>query len=208
MNLIDKLNWRYAAKRMNGKTVPKEKIDNILEAIRLSASSAGLQPYKVFVVSDEATREKLKEAGYNQPQFTEGSHVLVFAAWKKLTAEKVDNYMNAIATTRNVPVESLDGFKGNLSNFVAQTAEQNFIWTSRQTYIALGTGLIAAAFEEVDATPMEGFNNDAFDEILGLREQGLKSVSVMVIGYRDEENDFYAKAKKVRRGKEELFEMV
>lgn len=208
MDLIQKLNWRYAAKRMNGNKIPQQKIDNILEAIRLSASSAGLQPYKVIVVSDEETKAKLKAVGYNQPQFTEGSHVLVFAAWEKVTDAHVDHYMQSIATERNIPVESLADFRANLANIIAQPAEQNFTWTSRQTYIALGTGLIAAANEEVDGTPMEGFDNAGIDEVLGLKEKGLKSVSVLVLGYRDTANDFLASAKKVRKSAAELFEMV
>ena len=208
MELIQKLNWRYATKRMNGREVPQEKLDNILEAIRLSASSAGLQPYKVFVIKDAATKEKLKAAAFGQPQLTEASHVIVFTAWKNVTQDKVDNYIAHIASERNIPVESLDAFKANLGKFVAMSEEQNFKWTSRQTYIALGTGLIAAAYEEVDATPMEGFDNAAFDEILGLDAKGLSSVSIMTLGYRDEANDFLLGAKKVRRSKEELFELI
>jgi len=208
MELLEKLNWRYATKRMNGQQVPQEKLDNILEAIRLSASSAGLQPYKVIVVSDPATKEKLKAVGYNQPQFTEASHVLVFAAFDKLTMQHVDDYMQNIATTRNVSLESLADFKARLEGFTAQSAEQNFAWAARQTYIALGTALVAAAYEQVDATPMEGFSNDGVDEVLGLKEKGLKSVSVLTLGYRDEANDYLLGAKKVRKAKADLFEMV
>jgi len=208
MELIQKLNWRYATKRMNGQEVPQEKLDNILEAIRLSASSAGLQPYKVFVIKDAATKEKLRKAAFDQPQLTEASHVIVFASWKNVTQEKVDNYIAHIAAERNMPLESLDGFKANLGKLVDMDEEQNFKWSSRQTYIALGTGLIAAAFEEVDATPMEGFDNAAFDEILDLDSKGLGSVSIMTLGYRDAANDFLLGAKKVRRSKEELFELV
>lgn len=208
MGLIEKLNWRYATKRMNGKKVSPEKIDNILEAIRLSASSGGLQPYKVFVIEDEATKEKLKAAAYNQPQVTEASHVIVFAAWNKVTDEKVDAYIGQVANERNLPLESLAAFRGMFAPSIAQPAEQNFVWTSRQTYIALGTALVAAAYEEVDATPMEGFNNAQVDEILGLQEKGLGSVSMLTLGYRDSENDYMVNAKKVRRSKEELFELV
>lgn len=208
MELIQKLNWRYATKRMNGQEVPQEKLDNILEAIRLSASSAGLQPYKVFVIKDADTKEKLKAAANNQPQITEASHILVFAAWNKVTDEKVNDYLTQIATERSMPIESLDGFKAMFTGIIAQPAEQNFVWTSRQTYIALGTGLIAAAFEEVDATPMEGFNNASVDEILGLKEKGLSSVSIMTLGYRDVENDYLVNAKKIRKSKEVLFEVI
>jgi nitroreductase/dihydropteridine reductase len=208
MELIQKLNWRYATKRMNGQKVPQEKLDNILEAIRLSASSGGMQPYKVIVVSDEATKEKLKAVANNQPQITEASQVLIFAAFDKITPQHVEDYINNIAVTRDVTVESLAGFKGMFDNIAAQSAEHNFTWASRQTYIALGTGLIAAAYEEVDATPMEGFNNAGVDEVLGLKEKGLKSVSIMTLGYRDEANDFLAPLKKVRKSKADLFELI
>jgi nitroreductase len=208
MELLQKLNWRYAAKRMNGRKVPQEKIDNILEAIRLSASSAGLQPYKVIVIEDEAAKEKLKPIANNQPQITEASHILVFAAWNKVTDEKVDSYIAQIAEERNVPVESMSVFRTNLGGLVAQTAEQNFNWAARQAYIALGTALVAAAYEEVDGTPMEGFNSAALDELLGLEAKGLKSTSILVLGYRDTENDWLAPLKKIRKSKEELFELV
>lgn len=208
MDLIQKMEWRYATKRMNGNKVPVQKLDNILEAIRLSASSAGLQPYKVIVVEDQAIKEKLKAVANHQPQITEASHVLVFAAWDKVTDQHVSNYISSIASERGVTIESLAGFRSMLDNITAQSAEHNFTWTSRQTYIALGTGLIAAAFEEVDATPMEGFSNDGVDEVLGLKAKGLKSVSIMTLGYRDEVNDFLAPLKKIRKTREELFELV
>lgn len=208
MELIKKLNWRYAAKRMNGKKIPAEKLDNILEAIRLSASSAGLQPYKVLVVSDEATKEKLKAAAFNQPQITEASEVLVFASWDKVNEQHINEYIAYIASERGVSLESLDAFKANFGKILSRTPEEQFAWTSRQTYIAMGTALIAAAVEEVDSTPMEGFDNAGVDEVLGLEQKGLKSVSILTLGYRDEEQDWLAPLKKVRKKKEELFEMI
>jgi nitroreductase/dihydropteridine reductase len=208
MELIEKLNWRYAAKRMNGKKIPAGKLDNILEAIRLSASSAGLQPYKVLVISDEATKEKLKAVAFNQPQITEASEVLVFASWDNVNQEHINDYIAYIASERGVTLESLDAFKANFGKILNRTPDEQFAWTSRQTYIALGTGLIAAAVEEVDATPMEGFDNEGVDELLGLKQKGLKSVSILTLGYRDEEQDWLAPLRKVRKKKEELFEMI
>jgi nitroreductase len=185
---------------MTGAKVPQEKVDKILEAIRLSASSAGLQPYKVIVVDDEATKQQLLPAAFNQPQLTEGSHVLVFAAYEKLTAQHIDDLISLHVKVKNVPAETLAPFKNSISGaFLSRTEEANFNWAARQAYIGLGTALIAAAYEGVDATPMEGFNPAAFDEILGLKEQHLKSVAILVLGYRDEANDFLAKAPKVRR---------
>ncbi|MXV53127.1 NAD(P)H-dependent oxidoreductase [Pedobacter sp. HMF7647] len=205
MDLISALNWRYATKRMNGEKVPQEKIENILESVRLSASSIGLQPYNVIVVEDPAVKEKIKAVANNQPQIAEASHLLIFAAWDTLTEEKIDNYINLTASTRNMPVESLSTIKGYLSAILKNTPEQNFNWMARQAYIAFGTAITAAALEQVDATPMEGFNGPALDELLGLSERGLKSVTILTLGYRDTTTDWLAPMKKVRYPKEELF---
>jgi len=200
MELIDNLNWRYAVKRMNGEKVPQQKIDTILEATRLSASSGGLQPYKVIVVENEAIKKQLQPAAYNQPQIAEASHLLIFAAYENVTEEHIDTFINLQAVTKNITTESLAGFRETLAgHIVNRSAEANFNWAARQAYIALGTAIIAAATEKVDATPMEGFSPDAFDEILGLKEQGLKSVALLVLGYRDEANDYLMNAIKVRK---------
>lgn len=205
MNLIDKLNWRYATKRMNGTKVPQEKIDKILEAIRLAPTSFGLQGFKVIVIEDEALREQIFNKACQQPQIKEASHVLVFAANKKVTQEQVDEYMQLIATTRGISVTDLSGFRAAFDGVVAGSPEQNFVWTARQAYIAFGVAIAAAALEEVDATPMEGFSADALDEILGLGEQNLGAVTILTLGYRDEANDHLVNAPKVRKSKENLF---
>ncbi|MEO6305312.1 MAG: NAD(P)H-dependent oxidoreductase [Bacteroidia bacterium] len=205
MNLIEKLNWRYAVKRYTNAKVPTDKLNRILEAIRLSASSAGLQPYSILVIENEALKKQLLPAANNQPQIAEASHLLVFAAWESLTENKINEYMQTIANVRSIPVGSLDLFKNRLMGFTARSAEENFSWAARQAYIAISTGLVAAAEEEVDATPMEGFNSLEFDEILKLKEKGLKSVSIMTLGYRDAENDPTVQFKKVRRSAENLF---
>ncbi|HEY6914892.1 MAG TPA: NAD(P)H-dependent oxidoreductase [Paludibacter sp.] len=205
MNLIDKLNWRYATKRMNGTKVPQDKVDKILEAIRLAPTSFGLQGFKVIVIEDEALREQIFNKACQQPQIKEASHVLVFAANRKISQEQVDEYMQLIATTRGISVTDLSGFRAAFDGVVAGTAEQNFVWTARQAYIAFGVGIAAAALEEVDATPMEGFSADALNEILGLSEQNLGAVTILTLGYRDETNDHLANAPKVRKSKENLF---
>jgi nitroreductase len=204
MSLIQQLEWRYATKRMNGTKVPEEKIEKILEAIRLTPTSYGLQAFKVFVIEDSTLREKIFDAACPQPQIKEGSHLLVFAANKKVTAEMVDDYMNLIATTRGIPVEALAGFKSAFDGIVTGSAEQNFVWTARQTYIALGVAAVAAASEGVDATPMEGFNPAALDEVLGLDAQNLGSVTILALGYRDAESDSLAGALKVRKASKDL----
>ncbi len=206
MSLIEQLNWRYATKKYNGQEVPGQKVDAILEAIRLSASSIGLQPYSVIVIKNEELRKQILPIAMNQPQIVDSSHLLIFAAWDNVTAEKVEEYLNDIATTRNVSRESLSMLDGYLYNMVNNnTPEQNYNWSARQAYIALGTALIAAAEQEIDATPMEGFNPAALDALLGLTDKGLKSVALLPIGYRDSENDWNANLPKVRRSKDKLF---
>ncbi|WP_080238259.1 NAD(P)H-dependent oxidoreductase [Spirosoma rigui] len=206
MELLDALNWRYAAKKMNGQRVPAEKLDTILEAIRLSASSVGLQPYTVLVIDNHELKGKIHELACPQPQIVEGSHLLVFAAWTEIEAQQIDDYMKLIAETRQTTVESLTPFADSIKgNILSRTPEARADWAARQAYIALGSGLIAAATEQVDATPMEGFNADVLDEILDLPAKGLHSVSILALGFRDEERDFLSKAPKVRRAKEDLF---
>ena len=200
MELIENLNWRYAVKRMTGEKVPQQKVTAILEAARLSASSAGMQPYKIIVVESDELKKQLQPLAYNQPQITEASHLLIFAAFEKITAQDIDDFINLQSTVKKVTAESLAPFKERLvSTILPRTDEENFNWAAKQAYIALGTSLIAAANQAVDATPMEGFNPAAFDELLGLKTLGLKSVALLALGYRDEANDFLAKAPKVRK---------
>ena len=205
MSLIEQLNWRYATKRMNKAKVPVEKVDKIKEAIRLAPTSFGLQAFKVIEIEDAALRQKIYNEACQQPQILEGSNILVFAAYKKITAELVDEYIQNIAKTRNIPVEALADFRAAFDGAVAGSEEQNFLWNAKQTYIALGTGLIAAAEEQVDATPIEGFNPAALDDILGLSPQNLGSVTRLVLGYRDTVEDKYAAASKVRKSTEDLY---
>ncbi len=206
MGLINALNWRYATKRMNGTKVPQEKVNNILEAIRLAPTSFGLQPFKVFVIEDAKLREEIYNNACQQPQIKEASHVLVFAANKKVTAEQVNEYIELIASTRAIPVESLKDFRHAFDGIVEENEEQNFVWTARQAYIAFGVGIVAAAKESVDATPMEGFSIEKLDQILGLKEQNLSSTTILTLGYRDEAHDYLVKAAKVRKEKSILFE--
>ena len=176
MSTLTNLKWRYATKRMNGQKVPAEKLENILEAIQLAPTSIGMQPFTVLVIEDAELRAKIAPAIYNQPQITEGSHVLVFAAWKEYSIENVDKYINHIASLRGIPVESLSGMRDMITGAISgKTPEQLLNWNMRQAYIALGFGLVVAAEEQVDATPMEGFDPDALDAVLGLQEKGLRS---------------------------------
>ena len=205
MKLLDALEWRYAVKKMNGTKVPAEKLETIIEATRLAPSGFGLTPYSIIVVEDKETRKKLQPAFYNQSQVVDGSVVIVFAAWNTISEKEIADYMQEIADQRGVSIDSLKDFSAAVNgSFKNKTPAQARVWADKQAYLALGFSLVAAAAEEIDATPMEGFAPDAVDEILGLKEKGLQSAVILALGYRDEEADFLAKAKKVRIPLDEL----
>lgn len=146
MDLIKAMNWRYAAKRMNGAKVPQEKLDRILEATRLSPSSFGLQPYTILVIEDQGLRKRIQPVAHNQPQIVEASHLLAFAVWENITSEKVSEFINHIAELRDIPADSLKGYQTAIESRVnGNPPEVIFNWAARQAYIALGTALIAAA---------------------------------------------------------------
>ncbi len=210
MTLLSNLNWRYATKKYDpSKKVAKEALDNILEAVRLAPTSSGLQPFEVLVVTDKAVREKLRAAGYDQPQFTEASHVLVFAAWDNYTTDRINKVFQHIHAERGTPASSTDDYRNRLiASYTAKSEQENFEHAARQAYIALGTALVAAAELKVDSTPMEGFDSAAFDQILGLRAKGLRTVAVVALGYRDAANDWLVNLKKVRRPKADLIKEV
>jgi nitroreductase/dihydropteridine reductase len=205
MSLLDSLKWRYAVKRMNGNKIPEATMNTILEATKLAPSSFGLTPYNIIVIEDEETRKKLQPHFYNQPQVGESSALVIFATWNSITEKEVAEYMQEIADERGVPVESLNDFASYINGSIKNlSAEQLQIWAAKQTYIALGFTLVAAASEEIDATPMEGFKPDAVDEALGLKALGLHSAVAVTLGYRDAANDYLSGAKKVRRASEKL----
>jgi len=204
MNVNEMLNWRYAVKKYSSRKVADEDVQAITGAINLSASSAGMQPYRLIVVENQEVKARLGEGSFNQ-QIATASHLLVFAAFENITQEIIDEYMLRTATIRQIPVEAMADFKKSLeAHMLNKPAQDNFAWAARQAYIGLGTGLIAAAERQIDATPMEGFDAARFDEVLGLKEKGLKSVVIMSIGYRDAENDMFSQMKKVRLPLEEF----
>jgi len=206
MSLIDKLQWRYATKKMDStKAVPHEKVEQMLEAIRLTASSSGLQPYEVLVITNKAIREKIKAIAWDQTQVVDSSHLLVFAAWDNYTADRINQSFDMTERLRNFKSEAGDIYRQNLlSGYTAKDAETNYTHAAKQAYIGLGTALIAAAYEQVDSTPMEGFNATALDEILNLKEKGLRSVVMMPLGYRKMDEDWLVNLKKVRKPKEDF----
>jgi len=205
MNFLESLNWRYATKRMNGRKIPQNKVDIVLEAARLAPTSSGLQPFSIISVTDPALLEKIKPIANNQPQITEASHLLVFAAWEDITNEKIDEVFDQVTRERSLPANGLDNYRNFLkSHHGGKTKEERFQAAARQAYVAFGIAIAAAATEEIDATPMEGFRNAELDELLGLKEKGLRSVTLLPLGYRDETNDWLLPQKKVRRPISEL----
>ena len=198
--LLETLQWRYATKKMDPtKTVPQDKVERILEAVRLTASSSGLHPYEVFVVTNPALREQIKPHAWNQSQVTDASHLLVFAAWDNYTVERINARFDLVNTVRGFKNEGWEAYRQQiLATYPQRDAETNYQHAARQAYIGVGTALIAAAQEKVDSTPMEGFDPAKVDEILGLREKGLRSVVMLPLGYRADEGDWLVDLKKVR----------
>ena len=198
MKLIDDLKWRYATKKFTNKKIANDDLVKIIEAINLSASSIGMQTYRLFVIDNQVLKKELGEGSFNS-QIAESSHLLVFAAFDSINQDTINNYIEFVAKERKTPVENLIDFKKTISDYLlSRTDDENFIWSAKQAYIGLGTALIAAATLKIDSTPMEGFDADKFDELLGLKEKKLKSVVILALGYRDEENDYLANLKKVR----------
>jgi len=205
MSLLDDLKWRYAAKSMNGAEVPQEKLDYILEAARLAPSSSGLQPYKVFVITNKELLEKIKNVAWNQSQVTDCSHLLVFAAWDGYTNERVSAVFNYTMDQRGLPHETMDNYKQNIMSLYEPLGKE---WqadhASKQSYISFAMAIAAAAEQKVDATPMEGFVPAEVDKLLELEGSGYKSTLLLTLGYRDADNDWLVNMKKVRTPKEDF----
>ena len=209
MELIDKLKWRYAAKAMNGQKVAQEKIDTIIEAASLAPTSSGLQPFEIMVVTNQEIKEKIRAIGWNQPVITDCSHLLVFAAWDNYTAERINKMFDLTNEIRGFKNEGWENYRQMLLRMYPQRdPEVNFQHAARQAYIAFSQAIAAAAFEGVDSTPIEGFDENALDEILGLREKGLRSCVILPLGYRDAENDWLVNLVKVRKSKEDLVTLI
>ncbi|PWS27425.1 NAD(P)H-dependent oxidoreductase [Pedobacter yonginense] len=200
MSLIDALNWRYATKKMNGQPVDQEKVDQIIHAAQLAPTSSGLQPFKVIVVTNQELKEKIAPIAYNQSQVIDSSHLLIFAAQENYSEEGIDGVFNRMNSERGLPLNTTDDYKAQLKKTIlSKSAEENFEHAARQAYIAFGIAIAEAAVLKVDATPMEGFDGPSLDQLLGLKEKGLKSVTLLPLGYRDEANDWLANLKKVRK---------
>lgn len=205
MSLINALNWRYATKKMNGKKVADEKVNKIIKAAHLAPTSSGIQPFEIISISNEELRKKIQPIAFGQTQIVDGSHVLVFASWDKYTDERIDAIFDHMNTERGLPLNTTDEYKATLkAQLFSMTDEQQAAHTGKQAYIAFGTAVVAAALENVDATPMEGFNNEELDRLLGIKEKGLKSQTILTLGYRANEGDWLQGMKKVRQPKDKF----
>ena len=203
----DNLRWRYATKKFDPtKKLSKEQLEELVESLQLTASSFGLQTYKFLVLTDPALRAKMREHSWGQPQVTDASHLIAICTYRSIDASYVDHYIEAIAKTRGVTVESLKGFRDTMVGFLkARSPEEVAQWMRRQAYISIGFLLSAAAQQHIDACPMEGFEPQKIDADLGLAKENLTIVALCSVGFRAAD-DASASDKKVRFSQEELFE--
>lgn len=204
MHFIEHLNWRYATKVMNGKEVSVSKINTILEAANLAPTSSGLQPFEILVIKNSELKEKIKPIANNQSVITDCSHLLVFACWDDYTEERINNAFEISHGIRGFN-EQWDNYRKFLiKSYVGRSQKENYEHAARQAYIAFAFAIAAAATEKVDATPIEGFNPEQLDNLLELNKQGLKSVLLLPLGYRDLDKDWLLNLKKVRKPKKDF----
>lgn len=202
---INALNWRYAVKKFDNKEIPQEKLDIIMESLRLTPSSLGLQAWKFIIVENTDLRKQLLAASMNQEQVVDASHLIVLARNKDLEEGDVKKWTDYLAVEREMPNDKRDGFHQMIMGYLSGIEEESKgIWLDKQLYIALGNLMTVCAIEGVDSCPMEGFDPQQYDEILGLNEKGLKSVVVCPIGYRSADDPYQHQAK-VRYPKEDVF---
>ncbi len=205
MDLQKILKWRYAAKAMNGEVVAEEKVERILEAIRLAPTSSGLQPFEVFVIKNQELKEKIKAVSWNQSVVADCSHLLVFAAWDTYTEDRINMMFDLTNEIRGIKSEGWENYrKMLLKTYPPRDKEVNFEHAAKQAYIAFSFAMLAAADEGVDCTPIEGFDPKGLDEILDLKAKNLGSCVILPIGYRDEGKDWLVKLTKVRRAMKDL----
>lgn len=198
--ILDLLKWRYATKKMNRKVVEQDKIDRIIEAVRLAPTSSGLQQFELIVVTNQELKDQIRAVSWNQSVVSDCSHLLVFAAWDTYTADRINAAFDLVNDVRGVKNEGFEAYRQQLlKTYPQRDPEVNFQHAARQAYIAFAMAIVQAAEDKVDATPMEGFDPAALDKILGLRELGLRSAVVLPVGYRDADSDWNANLQKVRK---------
>ena len=201
--------WRYATKKFDAnKKVSNEDLETLLEATRLSASSYGLQPYHIYVISNQETKEKLRPISWGQSQISDASHIIVFANSTDFDANLVDDYLENVSRTRNIPQAGLKGYGDFMkSKLLDLPLDSKGSWTTKQVYLAFGNAMQAAAELKIDTCPMEGFEPEKYNEILGLDEKNQNAAVVLAIGYRSEEDETQHYVK-VRKSREELFTYI
>ncbi len=209
MNYLEALKQRYSVKKFEkGLQVPADILQNILEAGKLSASSLGLQPYRIIVAESDDIKQKLIPAFYNPTQISTCSHLLIIVSNNQIEDDYVGNYFNNIAETREIPLEDLNPFKESISKHMnTLSREEMMSWSQKQSYIVLGNLMFAAALENIDTCPMEGYKQEIIDEILQLDPQKEKVAVTLAIGYRSTEDEFQ-NFKKVRKPNERLFKFL
>ena len=210
MELLDAFKWRYATKKFDSnKKVSQELVDKIVEAAWIAPTSSGLQPFEVFVISNQELKNKLVPISFGQEIVADCSHVLVFAAWDNYTEERIDKIYARTTTEREQPADRYKAYTDRLkAMYLTRPAEENFAHTARQAYISFAFAIAEAATLQVDATPMEGFVGEEIDKLLNMKEKGLKTVTILPIGYRDEANDWLVNQKKVRHTKEDFVTVI
>ncbi len=206
MALLEDLNWRHAVKAYDPtKKVSKDNLNMILEAARLAPTSSGLQPFRIVVVENQELKNKMVKGALNPEVMKDCSHVLVFAAWDQYSDEKIDKVYDHHTEVRDLPQGRFDSYTTMLKKLYGEQApEEHFAHTARQSYISLALAMAQAAELRIDCTPAEGFSSDVVDEILDLRKQGLRSVTLLYVGYRDADSDWMSTMKKVRIPMEEF----
>src|SRR5690606_9466764 len=207
--VLEHRTWRYATKKYNAeKKISAQDLDTLIEATRLSAASYGIQPYHIVVITDPQIRQRLKEVSWGQSQITDASHLIVFAHANDFGDELVDDFVDNLSRTRNIPMEGLKGYSDFMkSKLVTMPRESKADWAARQTYIALSNMMQAAAELKIDSSPMEGFEPESYNDILELSDKRLTASVVLAVGYRSEE-DSTQFLPKVRKSKEELFTLI
>ncbi len=206
MKFLASLNNRYAVKAMNGQRLPDDKLNQILEAIRLAPTSSGIQPFNVFVITNQAVKDRIRAFSFNQSVVSDCSHLLVFAAWDTYTPDRINSFFDLTIKERGFTNEGWENYRNQLlKTLPVRDTETNFTHAAKQVYIAFGFALAAAAIEDVGSTPMEGFKSIEVDEVLGLREKGLRSVVMLTLGFSNTEKDWLKPLKKVRKSADELF---
>ncbi len=207
--LIDALNWRYATKKFDSeKKINEKDFEELLEALRLSPSSFGIQPWKFLIVENKKLREELKGAAWGQSQIVDASHLIVLCSIRDMDESHADYFINQTAKIRGIKPEELEGFREMLLNSINGKSKLSLEeWNAKQVYLALGVLLISCAIKRIDACPMEGFDSKEFDRILGLGEKGLHTEVVCTLGYRDKD-DKYSLLNKVRFDKDRVFEVI